>query len=110
MIDRDRLHLFRILDCIEWTYAVTAEGKVVFLAQRLVQDAAIRNIEVIGAAAALLPEAVTAPQAALWARVGALGRQLAGQIFDVDLDALWALIAVDLAPLEAEVRRLMADR
>jgi uncharacterized protein with HEPN domain len=47
----DRLYLSHILDCIGFVEEYTKSGKLSFMKSRLIQDAVIRNFEVIGEAA-----------------------------------------------------------
>ena len=46
----DRLYLSNIKECIEQIDSYTVDGKDVFLQRRMVQDAVIRNFEIIGEA------------------------------------------------------------
>ena len=46
----DRLYLSNIKECIERIESYTAEGKEVFLKTIIIQDAVIRNFEIIGEA------------------------------------------------------------
>jgi uncharacterized protein with HEPN domain len=46
----DIVYLHHILDCIQAIEQYTRDGKDTFMSSRLVQDAVIRNLEVIGEA------------------------------------------------------------
>jgi uncharacterized protein with HEPN domain len=46
----DRLYLTHIAECIERIESYTAGGKQAFMASTLVQDAVVRNFEIIGEA------------------------------------------------------------
>ncbi len=46
----DRLYLIHIWECIKRIESYSEEGKVAFLASVMMQDAIIRNFEVIGEA------------------------------------------------------------
>jgi uncharacterized protein with HEPN domain len=46
----DRLYLSNILECIEWIESYVDGGKDAFLQSRMIQDAVIRNFEVMGEA------------------------------------------------------------
>lgn len=46
----DVLYLSNILECIEQIGLYVVEGKAVFLESRMIQDAVIRNFEVMGEA------------------------------------------------------------
>lgn len=49
-MNKDRLYLESIRDCLERIAEYTAAGEQAFLASRLIQDGVIRNLEVIGEA------------------------------------------------------------
>ena len=51
-----RVYLAHILECINKIQRYTKEGKANFLKDTLVQDAVIRNFEVLGEAAKRIPE------------------------------------------------------
>ena len=44
----DRLYLRNIFECIERIESYTCDGKKVFLQTTIIQDAVIRNFEIIG--------------------------------------------------------------
>ena len=47
-MNKDRLYLESIRDCLERISEYTAGGEQEFLASRLIQDGVVRNLEVIG--------------------------------------------------------------
>ena len=49
-MNKDRLYLESISDCLERIAEYTESGEDAFLASRLIQDGVIRNLEVIGEA------------------------------------------------------------
>ncbi len=49
-MNKDRLYLDSISDCLERIAEYTESGEDAFLASRLIQDGVIRNLEVIGEA------------------------------------------------------------
>jgi hypothetical protein len=49
-VNKDRLYLESIRDCLERIAEYTESGEDAFLASRLIQDGVIRNLEVIGEA------------------------------------------------------------
>ncbi len=46
----DILYLHNILDCIKKIESYTSEGKLIFFETELIQDAVLRNLEIIGEA------------------------------------------------------------
>ncbi len=49
-MNKDRLYLESIRDCLERIAEYTAPGEAALMASRLIQDGVIRNLEVIGEA------------------------------------------------------------
>ena len=49
-MNKDRLYIESIRDCMERIAEYTAGGEQTFLASRLIQDGVIRHLEVIGEA------------------------------------------------------------
>jgi uncharacterized protein with HEPN domain len=78
-----------------------------FLADRLLQDAIIRNFEVLGEASKnLLDLAIDAPSkfpAIPFAAIYAMRNQLSHGYFAVDLDIVWKVIERDIPPLQKEL-------
>ena len=56
----DKLYLINIAECIRRIEAYTADGRRVFMQSPLIQDAVIRNFEVIGEAAKRVPDKIRA--------------------------------------------------
>jgi len=52
-----RVYLAHIFQCVEKIQRFTAEGKQRFLAEEMIQDAVVRNLEIIGEAAKRVDEA-----------------------------------------------------
>ncbi|TAN35623.1 MAG: DUF86 domain-containing protein [Verrucomicrobia bacterium] len=69
----DVVYLRHILDAIQQIHSYTQDGKVVFLGDRKTQDAVLRNIEIIGAAAKRVSPAFKAHTADLpWKQIAGM--------------------------------------
>ena len=55
-MNKDRLYLESIRDCLERIAEYTESGEDAFLSSRLIQDGVIRNLEVIGEATKTISE------------------------------------------------------
>ena len=86
-------------------------SEVIFLENELVQDAVIRNIEIIGEAARNIErnDPVFAAQHAEipWEIIYAMRNRVAHGYFKVDLEIVWNTIHHDLPGLAIEVGRLL---
>jgi uncharacterized protein with HEPN domain len=108
MIDRDKLYLTHIAECIEHIEEYTAPGCDHFMASRLTQDAVIRNFEIIGEAARHLSESTFEQTPDIpWHRITAFRNVLIHGYFKVDLEQVWNVIENDLPNLKEAVKYLL---
>jgi uncharacterized protein with HEPN domain len=96
-----RVYLAQILECIEKIERFTVGGEAQFLREAMVQDAVIRNFEVIGEAAKRIGDAYrTAHLGIPWRALGGLRDVLIHQYEGVDLERVWNIVATELPPLK----------
>ena len=106
---RDLPYLAHIADSITAIQTYVAGGRDVFLRERLIQDAVIRNFEIIGEAASRLSTATGGLSDAPWKRVVAFRKRLIHGYWSVDVMLVWDVIENELPPLKTEVARLIAE-
>lgn len=69
-------------------------------------DAVIRNLEVIGEAAKMIPESIRAAHPSIeWKKIAGLRDILAHQYFGVDLDIVWDIIQNKLTELDNQLSK-----
>ncbi|MHA1839455.1 MAG: HepT-like ribonuclease domain-containing protein [Candidatus Ranarchaeia archaeon] len=74
----------------------------------MVQDAVIRNLEVIGEAVKHIPKEFQNKHSTVnWRKIAGLRDILIHAYFGVDLDIVWDVIENKLDPLEDEIRKLL---
>ena len=79
-----------------------------FAAQRLVQDAVIRRIEILGEAASQLPaEWKSTHPIVPWQIIAGMRNRLIHGYFSVDVGLVWETIRQDLPPLEGQLRQIL---
>jgi len=79
-----------------------------FEADRKTQDAVIRNLEVIGEAARIIPDEVREKTEEIeWYKIIALRNILIHEYFGVDLKIIWDVIQNKLDAVEITCRRLL---
>ncbi len=105
----DRPYLGHIADSITAIEVYVANGRDAFLRERMIQDAVIRNFEVIGEAAGRLSETARRGDDIPWARIVAFRNRLIHGYWSVDLLLVWDVIINDLPKLKAEVNRLLNE-
>jgi uncharacterized protein with HEPN domain len=103
---RDRDYLDHILDAIERIQRyVGSSTEREFDANEMLQDAVIRNLEIIGEAATKLSAEFRAANTDIpWAQVAGMRNRLIHGYFAVDLGTVWATIEKDLPVLDAKLR------
>jgi uncharacterized protein with HEPN domain len=107
-LDHDYLH--HILDAIARIQSY-CEGfdEAGFQKNQLVQDAVIRQFEIIGEAAKNLTVELKQKTAHIpWKAIAGTRDVLIHQYFGVDIDSIWQYVIVDLPELKREVEALLA--
>lgn len=106
----DLLYLVHILERIERIERVAAEGRDAFLDSDILQDAVIRNFEVIGEAVKQLsPELKKRHPAVPWRRIAGFRDVLIHNYFGVEVAQVWEVIGRGLPELKVAVLALRND-
>jgi uncharacterized protein with HEPN domain len=106
--DRDLLQ--DILDRIQLTYDFISEGHEAFMASRLIQEAVLRNLEIIGEAARVISEDLRQKHSEIpWKQIGAFRNFVIHVYWSVKLERIWQIIEVDLPTLQSQIIPLMAE-
>lgn len=111
---RARDYLAHMLDAARQVLAYTA-GKCFadFESDRLIQDAVVRNIEILGEAARRFLEAI--PDASVrfpsipFTAIYAMRNQLSHGYFSVDLEIVWKVVERDIPQLLPEIERAFEE-
>lgn len=111
MIDlTDRIFLSHILESIERIEQYSNEGKDSFMNSILIQDAVIRNFEIIGEASKKLSDGVKTQTPDIpWRRIGDFRNLLIHDYARVDLHAVWSVVEDNLPYLKQAVQLLLRD-
>jgi uncharacterized protein with HEPN domain len=109
-VKSDRFYLEHIADSIGAIEAYVEGGREEFLRKRIVQDAVIRNFEIVGEAAGKLSPDLRATTAAPLDKIVAFRNRLIHAYWGVDLFLVWDVITKELSPLKQEVERLLSQR
>ncbi|MDP9194017.1 MAG: DUF86 domain-containing protein [Acidobacteriota bacterium] len=106
-MSRDRARLLHIRDAIQRIRSYVTDRDS-FLTQPLIQDAVIRNLEVIGEAVKVLGPEIRMQRTEIpWSDIAAMRDRLIHGYFAVDLDLVWDVVADRLGSLEAAVESLL---
>lgn len=97
-----RVYLAHILECIDRIQLFVQGGRQIFFKDRMVQDAVIRNLEIIGEAAKRVSEEYRKANPNIpWRSMAALRNILIHQYEGVDLEKLWQIVEKELPPLKS---------
>lgn len=103
-----RVYLAHILECIQKIERFTADGKSRFHENDMVQDAVIRNLEIIGEAAKRIDDDYRAAHPDIpWRALSGLRDVLIHQYEGVDTERVWAIVEKDLPPLKRAIAELL---
>lgn len=106
---RDEAYLRHILDAIAKIEAYVASGRDAFMSQSLIQDAVIREFEIIGEATKRLSESMRGTHPEIpWRRIAGLRDVLIHDYMGVDLAAVWEMTQKNLPGLKDCVGRMLA--
>jgi uncharacterized protein with HEPN domain len=106
----DRLYLSNIFECIERIESYTRDGKEVFLQTTIIQDAVIRNFEIIGEATKRLsPEIRAVYPDVPWQQVAGFRDVLIHDYLKVNLNRVWGVIEQNLPQLKATIEAILLE-
>jgi uncharacterized protein with HEPN domain len=106
----DRVYLGHILEAVQLIESYTARGREMFLADRMVRDAVLRNLEVIGEAVKNVSPGLRSRRPDVpWQRIAAMRDVLIHQYFGVDPILVWEIIEQRLPQLKRGVESLLAE-
>jgi uncharacterized protein with HEPN domain len=107
-VDRDPLYVRHILEASNRIRDYTAGiDRTSFLRQPMVQDAVMRQLEIIGEAVKhLSPQFRDDHSQIRWRDIAGMRDKLIHDYFGVDVEAVWKTVEQDVPPLRGFVERL----
>lgn len=89
----------------EYTNGIDEAG---FLANSLIQDAVIRNLEIIGEATKKLNEEFRATYSEVeWKKIAGMRDKLIHDYIGVDLWAVWAVVEISIPTLSLQIKTIL---
>ena len=109
--DLDRLHLEHMIDAAETIQAYTEAGREAFFEDRMMRDAVVRNLEVIGEAAKRLSQSLRDQSPEIpWRQISGLRDVVIHQYDYVDYNEVWNVVEDDLPGFLEALSTLVAKR
>lgn len=109
MTPDDLIYLQDIFDCLVRIEIYTASGQAAFLENPMIQDAVIRNFEVMGEATKRLsPEIRQANPDVPWRQIAGLRDVLIHDYGRVDILEIWGIVVNDLSLLKNTIENLLS--
>jgi len=107
-VKRDEVYLQHILDAIDRIIAYTEDGKAAFLKNSMMQDAVIRNLEVIGEATKALSKDTRLQHKNIpWDDMAGMRDVLIHHYMGVDLEIVWDVSQSKLEDLRSKIQSLV---
>ena len=106
----DKVYINHILDAIEKIETYTFVGHETFMSNSHWQDAAIRQLEIIGEAAKRISHDLRKNHSDIpWRRITGLRDILIHDYMGVDLNAVWEITQHNLPELKRKVQEILAN-
>jgi len=105
----DSIYIEHILDCIH-RIDEYIENKELFYSSHLVQDAVVRNLQVMAESSQRLPEVIKKAHPQIpWKAISGFRNILVHAHPGIDLDMIWSVIAQDLPALEKALAEIQNE-
>ena len=106
----DSVYLLHIYDAIVDIERYTDGGRKDFFAEKIIQDAVIRNLEIIGEAVKNISHQTRKKNPDIpWKRIAGLRDILIHQYFSVDLETVWLVVEKRLPLFLKQIRPLLME-
>ena len=107
----DKLYLIHIHECIERVEGyVQSGGREAFMASTLIQDAVLRNLQVMAESTQRLSDSIqTAHSEINWRQISGFRNVLVHNYLNVEPDRVWLVIEQDLPTLKHAIDTMLEE-
>ena len=106
----DRLYLVHILECISRIEKYTVDGKSRFAADTMVQDAVMRNLQILAESTQKLSKELKDAHPDIeWASISGFRNILVHAYLGIKLNRIWNVVSQDIPALKIKTEAMIKD-
>ncbi len=103
----DRLYVEHVLECIERIQQYCRDGEAAFFASELIQDAVLRNLQVLAESTKRISDTLQAAHPEVdWRGVAGFRNVLVHEYFRVNLTRVWEIVSADIPDLKIQMEAI----
>lgn len=107
----DRFYLLHILDCIQRIEADTAGGVESFRGSRTIQDAVVRNLQILAESSQRISDGLKSRSPQLeWRRIAAFRNVLVHDYLGLDMERIWTVTQCDVPELKKAIELMLRGK
>jgi uncharacterized protein with HEPN domain len=106
----DRLYLVHISECIQRIELYTVEGRDTFIANTMIQDAVIRNLQTLAESTQRISNSLKAAHSEVeWHRISAFRNVVVHNYMGIELNRVWDIVKQNLPDLKLQVAAILRE-
>ena len=106
----EKLYLVDMRDAVERITRYTMTGRSAFFADAMIQDAVIRNLEVMGEAVRKISVGTRSAHPEIpWKQIAGTRDRVIHGYFTVDLEIVWEIVETELPPLREHLAAVVPE-
>ena len=103
----DRFYLILIQECISIIEEYTSEGREAFLANRMMRDAVVRNLQILAESTQRISSQLKARYPEVnWRDIAGFRNVLVHGYVDIDMQRVWEIVEQDLPALKGQIETI----
>jgi len=109
-VKSDRIYLLQIRDAINRVCLYIAPGRPAFLWSHMIQDAVVRNLEIIGEAVNHLSDQLKDGHGEIpWKQIAGMRDKMIHEHFGVNLELVWRAAETELPGLKLAIETMLQE-